>query len=69
MAKYVRQDIDPSEVTIDNISYFENQTVQAIDQATMDIHELHNLIRKEMRIFSNAQPLNPERGMLWAIQT
>lgn len=77
MANYLPTDIDPSDVTIDNIGTFHSNTkntiyeIQNQDITDFESHmeQLFGFYNKQTRIFSSSQPSTAEVGMAWFIQS
>ena len=77
MASHLPTDIDPSDVTIDNIETFHSNTKnvilkiqnQDIPNFESQMEQLSSFFNKQTRIFSPSQPSIAEKGMAWFIQS
>lgn len=77
MASYLPTDIDPSDVTIDNIETFHSNTKnvilkiqdQDIPNFESQMEQLSSFFNKQTRVFSSSQPSTAEKGMAWFIQS
>ena len=77
MANHLPTDINPSNITIDNIETFHSNTKniifeiqdQDIPNLESQIEQLSSFYNKQTRIFSSSQPSTAEVGMAWFIQS